>query len=63
MVMCFNPIIRQVLLDLHENMLDGFSCHFILNYEVLCGEFPAFLKVIVIELSDHKVAITVAQRL
>ena len=59
----FNLIIQWILLDLHEDMLDGSFGHSILCYEVLCGEFLAILTVIVIELSDDEVAITVTQRL
>ena len=59
----FKLIIQWIFFDLHEDMLDGSSRHFILCYKVLCGEFPAILTVMVIELSDHEVAITVTQRL
>ena len=59
----FDLIIRRIPLDLLENMLDGSSGHSISCYEVLCGEFPAILTVIVIELSDDEVAIMITQQL
>ena len=59
----FKLIIQWIFFDLHEDMLDGSSRHFILCYKVLCGEFPGILMVIMIKLSDDEVAITVTQQL
>ena len=35
----FNPFIKQIFLDLSQNMLDGSSCHPRACYEAQCAEF------------------------